>query len=305
MYKLLLIGRGQIGQALADDLTEFEVHTWAHDIDDLSAEAIEVIAPDAIVNAAGKTDLAWCEANAREAIRSNLEAPIRLYQRILASNYNLSRRVRFIHFSSGCIWDGPYDERGNPFTPESAPTPACLYSWTKAAADTMLMQLNPDQIAILRPRQIYSGSVVPRNTLMKLLSYPKLVDTPNSMSSLSIIEKTLRYVLEAEHNWSGIWNVYNRGIATPFEIGEMLAREGLREMPIKISKEELDRFHTPKRVDTVLYDARFEEAIGPKPLRMELQKAIAGLKEVLSLSEFPKLHRSEISIAPGVSRGLQ
>ena len=49
----------------------------------LRSDALEVIAPDAIVNAAGKTDLAWCEANAREAIRSNLEAPVRLYERML------------------------------------------------------------------------------------------------------------------------------------------------------------------------------------------------------------------------------
>jgi nucleoside-diphosphate-sugar epimerase len=285
LYKLLLIGRGQIGQALANDLTEFEVHTWTHDLDDLSTEAIEVIAPDAIINAAGKTDLAWCEANVREAIRSNLEAPVRLYQRILNSNDALSRSVRFIHFSSGCIWDGPYDDRGNPFTPKSPPTPACLYSWTKAAADAMLLQINASQVAILRPRQIYSGSAVPRNTLVKLLRYPKLVDTPNSMSSLNVIEKTLRYTLEAGYNWSGIWNVYDLGIVTPFQIGEMLASEGLREMPLKITKEELDRFHTPKRVDTVLYDARFEEVIRPLPLSIELQNAIVGLKEARSFSE--------------------
>src|ERR1017187_8222412 len=159
--KLLLIGKGQIGSALARDLTEFDVHIWPHDIDDLTRDALEVIAPDAIVNAAGKTDLAWCEANAREAIRSNLEAPVRLYQRILMCD----NPIRFIHFSSGCIWDGPYKTDGQPFTPEDAPTPACLYSWTKAAADAMLLDLDPEHIAILRPRQVYSGNEHSRNSL--------------------------------------------------------------------------------------------------------------------------------------------
>ncbi len=138
-------------------------------MDDLTRDALEVIAPDAIINAAGKTDLAWCEANAREAIRSNLEAPVRLYERILKFNSS----VRFIHFSSGCVWDGPYNADGLPFTPNSSPTPACLYSWTKAAADAMLLNLDPERIAILRPRQVYSGYQHPRNSLLKLLRYPK------------------------------------------------------------------------------------------------------------------------------------
>ena len=121
--------------------------------------------------------------------------------------------------------------------------------------------------------------------LLKLMGYPKLVDTPNSMSSLSVIEKTLRYLLDAQDNWSGIWNVYDLGVATPFEIGEMLAREGLRERPVRISKEDLDQFHTPKRVDTVLYDSRFEKMVGPSNVRVELEKAIADLKVTLRQSE--------------------
>jgi dTDP-4-dehydrorhamnose reductase len=281
LKKILLIGRGQIGQALSKDLSDFSIHSWARDLDDLSIDEIRSIAPEAIVNAAGKTNLAWCEANAREAIRSNLEAPVRLYKRILTYNREHSAIIRFVHFSSGCIWDGPYDDDGNPFTPDSPPSPVCLYSWTKAAADALLLQENAESIAILRPRQIYSGSLSPRNTLVKLMKYPRLVDTPNSMSSIEVIEKTLRYVLTSNDKWSGVWNVYDRGIATPFEIGEMLAAEGMRDMPEKITKEALDQFHFPKRVDTVLYDARFESAIGPNPIHSELQKTIADLKDTM------------------------
>lgn len=255
------------------DLKNFEVHLWPHDIDDLTRDELEVIAPDAIINAAGKTDLAWCEANAREAMRSNLEAPVRLYQRILGSN----RDIRFIHFSSGCVWDGPYDSDGKPFTPDVAPTPACLYSWTKAAADAMLLDLGRERIAILRPRQVYSGYEHPRNSLIKLMRYPKLIDTPNSVSSIAVIEKSVRHVIDTE-DWSGIWNVYDRGITTPLEIGEMLWKAGLREQPFRISKEELDVFHKPKRVDTVLFDQRFETHIQPEDVNSQLSKAIDELK---------------------------
>jgi nucleoside-diphosphate-sugar epimerase len=273
--KILLLGRGQIGSALARDLTDFDVHVWPHDIDDLTIRELEVIAPDVIINAAGKTDLAWCESNAREALRSNLEAPVRLYQRILQSG----RDIRFIHFSSGCIWDGPYDSNGEPFTPDALPTPACLYSWTKAASDAMLLDLDPTRIAILRPRQVYSGYEHPRNSLIKLLRYPKLIDTPNSVSSMDVIEKTVHYVLTNENNWNGIWNVYDRGITSPLAIGELLWKAGLREQPFRISKEELDAFHKPKRVDTVLQDDRFETAIQPDDVQLQLARAIEKLKE--------------------------
>jgi nucleoside-diphosphate-sugar epimerase len=273
--KLLLIGRGQIGSALARDLTEFDIHVWPHDIDDLTSDALREIAPDAIVNAAGKTDLAWCEANAREAVRSNLEAPVRLYQRILDHD----ERIRFLHFSSGCVWDGPFTKDGKPFTPEFPPTPSSFYAWTKAAADAMLLDLNPDRIAILRPRQVYSGNSHPRNTLVKLLKYPRLIDTPNSVSSMDVIEKTLRYILSANEDWTGIWNLYDPGITTPFEIGKMLWNTGLREQPLRISKEELDAFHKPKRVDTVLYDERFERRIKPENVHSQLSKAIEELKK--------------------------
>jgi len=290
LKKLLIIGRGQIGSALGNILGEqghfasahnghaYEVHYWEKDMDALSTDALLSILPDAVINTAGKTDLAWCEANAREAVRCNLEAPVRLYERIR----NIDHPIRYIHFSSGCIWDGPYTPDGRPFTPTMPPSPACLYSWTKAAADAMLMNIDKEHIAILRPRQVYSGALHLRNTLVKLMKYPKLVDTPNSVSSMAVIEKTVRYLL-THSEASGIWNVYDRGVITPFQIGEMLWQTGVRTQPQKISKDELDRFHTPKRVDTVLYDERFERCINPENVEAQLHRAIDELRHAIEL----------------------
>jgi len=115
--KILIIGRGQIGTALRDTFTEHEIVHWTKDIDDLSSQDILAIKPDAIINAAGKTDLKWCEENPRETFRCNIEAPVQLFQRISAINKSLVNPIRFLHLSSGCIWDGPYDDEGNPFTP--------------------------------------------------------------------------------------------------------------------------------------------------------------------------------------------
>ncbi len=266
---IIIIGNGQIGSFLRDELKDHSILHWTQDIAELSTKAITDFVPDAIINAAGKTDLLWCENNPRETFRSNIEAPVELYQRIHA----LGIPIRFLHFSSGCIWDGPYDEKGKPFTPEHPARPAAYYSWTKAASDELLLKENKAGVAILRPRQVYSAIVSPRNTIGKINRYPRLVDTPQSMSSVDIIAKTVRYLLSADE-WSGIWNIYDKGTLTPFELGTMLSEAGLREMPEKLLKSELDVFHKPKRVDTVLYDERFERLLQPEDVRVVMKKVI-------------------------------
>jgi dTDP-4-dehydrorhamnose reductase len=275
--RILIIGNGYIGSALRDALEEFEIHQWTKDIDDLSTEEITRIAPDAIINAAGKTDLKWCEEHPRETFRSNVEAPVGLYQRISSLNKRSAAPIRFLHLSSGCIWDGPFDENGKPFTPQSPARPAAYYSWTKAASDQLLLQEDPKNLAILRPRQVYSSLRSPRNTISKLMSYPRLVSTQNSMSSMEIIIKTVRHCL-TESDWTGVWNIYDKGVTTPFEVGKMLAEAGLREMPVSLDKSELDTFHKPKRVDTVLYDERFERLIQPEDLEIVMRRTVNDFK---------------------------
>lgn len=278
---VILIGNGQIGSALAIALSEHNLLHWKKDIAEVTEEEIIAHNGQAVICAAGRTDLAWCESNPREAFRSNIEAPVELYQRIHRLNKELVDPIKYLHFSSGCVWDGPYNENGDPFTPEYPPTPAALYSWTKAACDELLLREDRNNVAILRPRQVYSPQNSPRNTLMKLIRYPKLVDTDQSLSSIDVIIKTVKYLLTAGLNWSGIWNIYDKGVTTPYHIGVMMAELGLREMPTVLDKAELDTFHKPRRVDTVLYDERFERLIEPDELIATLKKTITELKNTL------------------------
>jgi dTDP-4-dehydrorhamnose reductase len=277
--KIIIIGRGQVGTALRDALTEHDIHYWTRDIDDLSSEDIFKINPHAIINAAGKTDLKWCEENPRETFRCNIEAPVGLYQRVSAISKKDANPIRFLHLSSGCIWDGPYDENGKPFTPNHPARPAAYYSWTKAACDLLLLKEDAEHVAILRPRQVYSSLRSPRNTISKLNSYPRLVTTPNSMSSMEIIIKTVRHCLSSTKDWNGIWNIYDKGVPTPFLVGKMLAEAGLREMPSPLEKSELDTFHKPKRVDTVLYDERFERLLQPEAFDIVMRRTIEEFKK--------------------------
>lgn len=278
---IILIGNGQIGSALLDALSEHNILHWKKDIAELTEADIIAHKTQAVICAAGKTDLAWCEANPRETFRSNIEAPVELYQTIHALNNELVEPIRYLHFSSGCVWDGPYNEKGEPFTPEHPPTPAALYSWTKAACDELLLREDRNNVAILRPRQVYSPQNSPRNTLIKLLKYPQLVTTDQSLSSIDVIIKTVRYLLTAGLNWSGIWNIYDKGITTPFAIGAMMAELGMREVPTALEKTDLDAFHKPRRVDTVLYDERFERLIEPDEVIPTLKRTLTELKNTL------------------------
>jgi dTDP-4-dehydrorhamnose reductase len=270
---IIIIGNGQIGGVLSHELSDHTILQWKKDISELTKKDITNFGADVIINAAGKTDLLWCENNPRETFRSNVEAPVELYQRIVAINKEKGSAIRLLHFSSGCIWDGPFDENGKPFTPEHPARPAAYYSWTKAACDELLLKENKESVAILRPRQVYSAVSSPRNTINKINRYPRLVTTPQSMSSVSIISKTVRFLLDAKV-WNGIWNIYDKGTLTPYQLGVMLSEAGLREMPEKLEKSELDGFHKPKRVDTVLYDERFEKMIQPEDLSIVMKKTI-------------------------------
>ena len=118
----------------------------------------------------------------------------------------------------------------------------------------------------------------PRNTISKLLRYPGLIDTPNSMSSVEVILKTVRHTIAAEQDWNGIWNIYDKGHTTPYHVGVMLAEAGLRPMPEKIEKSSLDTWHKPKRVDVVLFDERFERIVKPEAVEDLLQRTIADYK---------------------------
>ena len=273
---ILILGKGHLGNYLAKSLPNAEL--WdGKDIADFSMPNKEF---KAVINTVGKTDLKFCEENPIEAFRCNATAPLSVYQKIAENNKTKGRRTKLIHISSGCLWDGPYDSKGKPFGPNSPVSPACFYSWSKYAGEAMLLKenLGYNWLHILRPRQLYSGENSQRNTLVKLMKYEKLLDTPNSMTSCETVSKTIQAILE--HGDSPrIMNVYELGIASPLLVGMMLNEAGLRAEPQILNKSDLDSWHKPKRVDTVLSDIHFERFVEPPLLEDELKRNIEILKK--------------------------
>ena len=269
--RILLIGKGHLGGFLKQRWGLSADFHWTREMADLDEATLRKLDPEVVVNTAGKTELRWCEDNAAECFRCNAGAPVYVYRAVKAAFKN---RVPYIHLSSGCVWDGPYRADGKAFQPFDPPTPACFYAWSKAACDAMLRAESTSPLLILRPRQVYSPLASPRNTLTKLASYPKLLDTPNSMTSADTIAKTIEIALE-KPCWGRILNVYERGYSSPFEVGTLLAEAGVRKMPEKLTKSELDAWHKPKRVDAVIEDKFFEDLVQPPSVQEELKRNIA------------------------------
>ena len=272
--KYFVIGRGHLGTFLTERL---HARQYTGELADL---AHEMNAYDVVINCAGKTSLDWCEDNRGEAFRCNVVAPLMAFRR-WKKNVGASRRM-FVHLSSGCVWDGPFPPLGLGFHPNEPVTPACFYSWTKAACDALMLQESVGwNLAILRPRQVYSPVPSPRNTLTKLNGYTALIDTLNSMTSAETIAQTIehlaRYPLYASDG--RILNVYDRGVTSPFKVGEMLTAAGLRSSPLAIPKELLDANLSPKRVDVVLEDGFFENLVNPPAIEDELARVIEEYKE--------------------------
>jgi dTDP-4-dehydrorhamnose reductase len=242
---------------------------------ELDEKTLLRLEPEIVVNTAAKTDLRWCEDNPAECFRCNTSAPLQVYRAVKSA---FKGEVAYVHLSSGCVWDGPYRSDGKPFEPFDPPTPACFYSWTKASCDALLRSECYSPLLILRPRQVYSPLPSQRNTLTKLAGYPKLLDTPNSMTSAETIARTIEIVLDLNnqhHCWGRIMNVYDRGFSSPFEVGTFMAEAGLRLLPERLTKRELDSWHCPKRVDAVLADEFFENLVEPPTVREELVRTIA------------------------------
>lgn len=275
--KTILIGRGHLGMFLKSRLGIPDEFLYTGQLIDFPEFIKDHSNVDVVINTAGKTDLKWCEENAREAAFCNIESTLKAFRAV--DKYTL-----FVQLSSGCVWDGPFPPIGLAFQPTMPPSPASFYSWTKAACDALMLDESVERhVAILRPRQVYSPLPSARNTFTKLRTYARLIDTQNSMTSAETIARTIEKLASCpRHCFDGrIINVYEKGISSPYKVGCLLAEAGLREMPVRLEKSELDVSLRPKRVDTVLFDWWFEDLVCPPEVEDELRRVIGEYKKNL------------------------
>ncbi len=272
---VLIFGRGQLGTYYKEYFESRGDTVVAPKVDiteaDAVMQAVVDATPDFVINAAAKTDIDWCEQNRGECFAVNT---------LGADNIGAAceqRGVYLYQISSGCVQKSV---DGQPIHTEDDPVgPLCFYAWTKVWAEELLlhrMNTGTLKVLILRPRQLLSATVSPRNAITKFLTYNKFIDTKNSCTIVEDLMDVTGALVD--DRVTGVYNVVNPGIITPFEIATMLKEIVKPEMEFtKIDKEELNAMTLAERVDCVLSGEKLEG------LGFQLKEIHERLREILVL----------------------
>lgn len=184
---------------------------------DILAE-LDAVLPDAIINAAGITGrphIDWCEDHKQETIRANIIGALNLV------DIAYMRNLHITHIGTGCVYD--FDEKhpknsGLGFKEEDeANHYTSFYCSTKIYLEKLF--LNYPNLLHLRIRMPLSHDFNPRNFIVKITSYERVINEPNSLSVLEdllpiAVDMTLREL-------KGNFNFVNPGAITHNEILEL------------------------------------------------------------------------------------
>ncbi len=275
--KILIFGNGQIGNFYQNFFASNNIESKISNADiTIPAQIEEDIAnykPTVAINTAAITNLEECQRDRLTAFNVNVLGADNV------ANACDKNQIYFIHFSSGCIFSSK--DANDEKTEESIPEPRAYYSWTKVWSENLVQfkKSSDFKYLILRPRQPISGSLSPKNMLVKMLTFTKFIDTPNTGT---VIEDLMNWTLELiKMRQTGILNVANEGWSTPYEIGLLLKKYILPEMEIiKIEKSELDKMLPNARVDAVLNVNKLK-SLGIKviPYNERLEEVVKALAE--------------------------
>lgn len=233
----LILGKGWVGTMFYHSLI---AQGYEAELSDININYLPLIEHDVVVNFAASTNIDWCEKNKRGAYKNNVMGAVHIALKCKEAG------AKHVFISTACIFESKDQEDVKVET--SIATPKCFYTQTKSMAENLIAEIDPAAL-IVRPRLFISSTPHPKNTLNKLLTYPRLV---TSQESVTIIEdfmpRLLKYIKEDAR---GIFNLVNEGTISPAEIGILM---GHSFEPF--SKADLDEYirseHRAPRVTTVV-----------------------------------------------------
>ena len=175
---------------------------------------------DIIINASGYTgdpNVDACEKEKDLCWHLNVQVPV------MVENICKQNSIRYIHISSGCIYDG-YDkvwsEKDEPnfglFSTRSS-----WYSKTKHAAETLL---DTDTTVILRIRMPFTKDNTPRNYLCKVLRYDSLISYLNSITCVEDFSVIVSSIVRQEDFPGGLYNVVHRDPVSAKDVVEIFRK---------------------------------------------------------------------------------
>ncbi len=233
--KTLILGSGFVAQAYGGGVSRSTIdYTNPHEFRKLLRERN----PDVVINCAGFTgrpNIDQCEVERGETLRANLIFPAML-------SHECQGRV-LVHISSGCIYTG--DNEGKGWSEKDKPEPLSFYSQTKALSEEVINGY------ILRIRMPFLDALHPRDFITKIMSYPKLINHPNSLTYLPDLVLATKVLLEEKAPY-GIYNVVNEGAVTHRDIVERFNAYGIQWTPQFIGDAEFSGLVRAPRSNCVL-----------------------------------------------------
>lgn len=208
--KAVVFGNGWLGNKFAARFGTIPLHV---DILDYYSIVDALSKSDApwVVNAAGKCgtpNIDWCDANdanRKATTYSNAYGPA------IIERACLDMGKRFLHLSSGCIW-----ESGKGIVETDTPNPNSFYAHTKVEGEKRLVG---DNTLILRLRMPFDGTRSPRNLIMKLASYPFVLNVQNSLTCIDDLLNAAEHLMKKQ--LTGTFHVVNAGTMSGKDVMEM------------------------------------------------------------------------------------
>lgn len=234
--------------------------------------------PDIVINCTGITNVDWAETNQEETAAVNMGGTENIARACLeAGKYLVHISTGYVHHSHNLA-----DQR----TEEDIVNPINYYSYTKAKADAILMQMAKAglKVLILRPNMLLSAIPHPKNVLAKMVMYSKFHDVPNSMTVIEdLIQAAGQLISQGK---TGLYNLINPGLSSPYKISLILKEIINPDMQIeKLSKEDVDKMYTVKRPDTILSGEKLAaEGIVLPEINQRLRGVITVLRDNLQSS---------------------
>lgn len=227
--------------------------------------------PSLVINATGITNVDWAETHQDETSSVNILGPENIAHACQEAG------IYMVHVSTGYVYNS---QNSNEVWRESdQPQPVNFYSYSKAKADEVLSQIAAQglKLLIVRPNMLLSAVPHPKNILANMLTYTKFHDTANSMTVVEdLVQKTAELV---SLNKTGLYNIVNQGVISPFQISSMLKEIINPDMNIeKLSKEDVEKMYSVKRPDVILStDKLNQEGI----ILPEINQRVRGIITVL------------------------
>lgn len=172
----------------------------------------------------GKPNVDACELHKADTLLGNAVLPGKIRQACEVTG------TPWGHVSSGCIYSGRRED-GEAFTEEDPPNfsfrcpPCSFYSGSKALGEEVLE--GAEGCYVWRLRIPFDHGDTPRNYLIKLMRYTRLLEAENSISHLG---EFVRATFETHEKGLpfGTYNVVQPGAVTTRQVTEWILEEGKR-----------------------------------------------------------------------------